>query len=79
MKLWCYFIGSVDYIFNAQTITFHAGSIISSALLYQIYDECLVEFDEYFDLIIDPSTLPNNVALGHPSQARVTIEDNDSE
>jgi len=68
----------VDYIYNVQTVSFQAGSTTSSTLFYQICDECLVEFDEYFDLNIDPSSLPSNVALGYPPQARVIIEDDDS-
>ena len=45
----------------------------------RIRDDQLVEDNEHYYLIIDNSSLPNGVSLGTPSQATVTIIDDDSE
>ena len=41
-----------------------------------IYNDSIPEYNEYFYLTIN-SSLPNGVALGTPSQATVTIMDDD--
>lgn len=43
-----------------------------------VRDDPIVEGTEYFNVTIDPSSLPNNIALGDPSEAKVTIYDDDS-
>ena len=42
-----------------------------------ITDDNVLEDDENFSLTIDPSSLPSNVTADNPSQATVTIVDND--
>ena len=42
-----------------------------------ITDDNVYEGDEDFMLTIDPSSLPDDVDVGSPSQATVTIVDND--
>ena len=76
-----YLTGNLDYrIFPARrTVTFSAGSTRAQYSGYLVIDDALVERDETFDLIIDNSTLPNGVSLGDPCQARITIQDDDSE
>ena len=40
-------------------------------------DDNIFERNERFMITIDPSSLPNNVTVGDPSEATVTIVDND--
>ena len=42
-----------------------------------ITDDNVLEVDENFSLTIDPSSLPSNVTIDNPSQATVTVLDND--
>ena len=42
-----------------------------------INDDDIFEGNEDFTLTIDPSSLPNDVTVGSPDQATVTIVDND--
>ena len=46
---------------------------------YTIKDDNIVEDDETFSLIIDPSSLPRSVSIGNPGEATVTIVDDDRE
>ena len=55
-----------------------AGST-TARLPFLIRDDFTVEDDEHFYLIIDNTSLPSSVSLGTPSQATVTIIDDDSE
>ena len=40
-------------------------------------DDNTFERNEIFMITIDPSSLPNNITVGDPSEASVTIMDND--
>ena len=44
-----------------------------------ITDDNILESDKVFNLTIDPSSLPRRVTVTDPSQAVVTIIDNESE
>jgi len=46
---------------------------------YAIRDDNIVEDDETFSLIIDPSSLPRSVSIGSPGEATVTIKNDDRE
>ena len=71
--------GNRDYIFSPsrQNVTFQNGQT-SVQVSYRIIDDSIVEDNEKFILSIDPSSLPSSVSLGSPSQATVTIQDDDS-
>ena len=43
-----------------------------------ITDDTILESQENFQLIINPSSLPNRVTVDNPSEVIVTIMDNDS-
>ena len=61
-----------------MTVTFSPRQIRTPVNILILDDE-IVEKDEYFNLTIDPSSLPSDVSLGDSSQAVVTIVDDDSE
>ena len=42
-----------------------------------VTDDHIFERNEIFMITIDPSSLPNNVTVGDPSEATVTIMEND--
>jgi len=44
-----------------------------------IRDDDILENDEHFNLTINPSSLPSHITLTDPSQAVVTIIDNEGE
>ena len=68
-----------DYHSGPRTATFTNGTKKRSfALLTYPKDDDIVEEDEFFNIIIDPSSLPDGVSLGDPCQATVTIKDDDS-
>ena len=69
--------GGRDYIFGPYYVTFPANktSVLMQNLLY---DDGIVEKDEYFTLTIDPSSLPIGVHAGDPYHTRITIRDDDS-
>ena len=43
-----------------------------------LYDDDIVEKDEYFTLTIDSSSLPIGVYAGDPNHTIITIRDDDS-
>ena len=43
-----------------------------------IFNDQMVEDDENFALTLDSSSLPTSIRIGDPSQATVTIRDDDS-
>ena len=43
-----------------------------------LYDDGIVEKDEYFTLTIDSSSLPIGVYAGDPNHTRIVIRDDDS-
>lgn len=69
--------GGVNYISGPYTTTFSAGTTTTSFGVV-ISDNDLHEEHVYFNVTIDPSSLPSNVMVGNTAQARVIIVDNDS-
>ena len=77
----CGFPGNMDYrtIPSRQIVTFKANNTRSEYFGTFVLDDDLVEVDETFDIYIDPSSLPEDVSLGDPCEATVTIKDDDCE
>ena len=69
--------GGVDYDSGPFDITFPAGETIA-VFNVTINDDNIVEGNENFTLSIDPSSLPNGVTIGDPSQTTVILVDDDS-
>ncbi|XP_065884398.1 IgGFc-binding protein-like isoform X2 [Dysidea avara] len=68
--------GGVDYISGPYIVTFPAG-VTKVSFDVLITDDNILESDEVFNLTIDPSSLPRRVTVTDPSQAVVTIIDNE--
>ena len=66
----------MDYTSGPYTVTFPAGQT-TATFSVPINDDDILEEEEDFMLTIDPS-LPDGVIRGTPSEATVTIVDNDS-
>lgn len=74
------YVGSMDYNSGPYNITFHAGET-TAALDISITDDNLLENDETFAVIIDPTLLPVDVTVfiaDNYGYATVTIVDDDS-
>ena len=67
----------MDYTSGPYTVTFPAGSTTASFNI-PINDDDILEGDENFMLTIN-QTLPTGVTRGTPSEATVTIVDDDRE
>ena len=65
----------MDYDSGPYTVTFLAGST-TATFNVPINDDDILEGNETFMLTIDPS-LPDGVTRGTPSEATVTIVDDD--
>lgn len=50
-----------------------------SSISIPIFNDEFIEENETFNLTINPSSLSSGVTIGDPSQATVTILDDDSE
>ena len=57
-------------------VTFPANATCATFNI-SIVDDTIYEPNETFMLAINSSTLPTNVSLGYPSQATVTMVDDD--
>ena len=68
--------GTGPYIITFPAVTFPAG-VTNVPFSVSINDDMIVEGNENFILIIDPFSLPTGVTVDNPSQANVTIVDND--
>ena len=66
----------MDYTSGPYTVTFPAGQT-TATFGVPINDDDILEEEEDFMLTIDPS-LPDGIFRGTPSEATVTIVDNDS-
>ena len=66
----------MDYTSGPYTVTFPAGST-TATLHIPINDDDILEIDEDFMLTIDASSIPGSVRLGTPSEAAVTIVNDD--
>ena len=71
-------IGDKDYDSLPYTLKFNAG-VTQVPLNISIFDDNILETDETFILIVNISSLPNNIIVGHYGKATVTIEDDDRE
>ena len=64
---------------SRQTVSFKANNTRSQYSGTFLLDDDVVEVDETFDILIDPSSLPEDISLGDPCEATVTIKDDDCE
>ena len=71
-------LGNADYNSGPYNVTFPAG-VTSVPFDVIIIDDNMLELIEQFDLTIISSSLPNGFTVDNPSQATVTIIDDDSE
>ena len=71
-------LGNADYNSGPYNVTFPAG-VTSVSFDVTIIDDNILELNEQFDLTIISSSLPNGFTVDNPSQATVTIIDDDSE
>ena len=67
----------MDYSSGPYNVTFPAGET-SVQFSVMIYNDNILEGNENFTLTINPSSLPSGVTVGDPSQATVTIVNDDS-
>ena len=58
-------------------MTFIAGNT-TAIVPATVRDDPLVEDTEYFNVTIDPSSLPSSISLGDPCEAKIIIIDDDS-
>lgn len=72
------FTGGKDYKVGPYYVTFTTGRKEIS-LDNIIFDDEIVEDDEYFNLIINSSSLPSGVIVGDQPYTTVTINDEDCE
>ena len=68
--------GGVDYASGPYIVTFHAG-LTRVSFVVVVTNDNVLEGDEKFSLIIDPSSLPTGVTVSNPAQTTVTIYDDD--
>ena len=68
----------MDYGSGPYVITIPAGMAMVPFNI-SITDDNIYEGDENFMITIDPSTLPDDVSVGNPGEATVTIPDDNSE
>ena len=66
----------MDYTSGPYTVTFPAGST-TATFSVPINDDNIYEGNEDFMLTIDETSLPTGVTHGTPSEATVTIVDDD--
>ena len=70
-------LGEINYSSGPYTATFAAGT--TNALLdVTIIDNFVYRGNVYFNITIDPSSLPDNVMVGNIGQARMIIVDDES-
>ena len=71
--------GDTDYNSSAINVTFPIEDTSYRAFFeVSIYNDNLVEGNETFFLVIDNSSLPEDVSLGRPHQLNVTITEGNS-
>ena len=77
VRIFTFLLGGVNYSSGPYTVTFVAGT--TNALFdVTISDDNVYRGNIYFNITINPSSLPNNVMVGDTGQARVIIVDDDS-
>ena len=70
--------GSADFVTGPYTAIFTAGRTEASFSV-PIIGDIVLERNEQFQLSIIPASLPDRVSVGNPSQATVTIRNDDGE
>ena len=68
--------GGVDYNSGPYSVTFPAG-VTTASFNIPITDDNILENNEDIQIEINVSSLPSRVSVSNPSQATVTIVDND--
>ena len=68
--------GDEDYTSGPYTAIFTAG-VTTASLSIPINDDNVLEEDEYFRLMIDPTSLPDDVTVGSPRSVVLVIRDDD--
>ena len=71
------YIGGVDYYSGPYPVTFIAG-YTTAIVEATVRDDAISEKTEYFNLTIDPSSLPSSISLGDPCETTIIILDDDS-
>ena len=72
--VFAFLLGGVDYSAGPYTVTFAAGT--TDALFdVTISDDDVYRGNIYFNITINPSSLPNDVIVGNTDQTRVIILD----
>ena len=66
----------MDYTSGPYAVTFPAGQT-TATFNVPITDDTILEGDENFMLIIDETSLPDDVTRGNPGEATVTIVGDD--
>ena len=66
----------MDYSSGPYDVTFPAG-VTRVSFVIVITNDNVLEGNEKFNLIIDPSSLPTGVTVSNPAQATVTIYEDD--
>ena len=69
--------GDVDYFTGPYSVTFVAGTTVSS-LYITIVDDSITEGNEQFYLTINSATVSDDIVFGNLGGAVVTIVDDDS-
>ena len=69
--------GGIDYSSGPYTATFVSGTT-NTLFDVTISDNNVYRGNVYFNITINPSSLPNNVIVGDTGQVRVIIVDDDS-
>ena len=67
-----------DYFSGPYYIVFSAG-MTEAVFNISVNDNNILEETETFNIVINPSSLPNNVTIGELDEAVITILDNDGE
>ena len=68
--------GDIDYSSGPFFVTFPAR-VTRVSFVVVISNDNILEGDEKFSLVIDPSSLPAGVTVSNPALAAVTIYDDD--
>ena len=66
----------MDYTSGPYTVIFPAGQTTATVSI-PVNDDDILEINEDFMVTIDASSIPGSVRLGTPSEAIVTIVDDD--
>jgi len=71
-----YCVGNSDYNAGPYNFTIASG-LTNITFNISIINDTILEENEIFHLTIDPSSLPEDVSVGYPVLATVTIVDDD--